>query len=596
MDLRPPAGRPLAGRPLGVYDRSLVTGPSRLRPGRRAAAIAIVSGVLVALLVPAVASAHPLGNFTINHYAGIRVEPDRIDLDVVIDEAEIPTFSERQRIDTDGSGTVSDDEVEAERQVACGRLAGSLELRVDGEQLPLSIVAAGLSFPPGAAGLATMRLVCEYVAVPAGPLQAGSSIDFADPSNADHLGWHEIVATGDGTTIAARGIPTTSISKRLTAYPPALIPKPLAVSSATIAASPGGLTAAAPCVPDAFSLAAPAPAEIAFGCGPAPTASAPVPHAPAPGAAVAPVGRGAAGLPSGTAASAATVGAVPGGVGSEISGLLETRDVTPTVLLLSLLTAIALGAAHALTPGHGKTVMAAYLVGTRGTTRQALGLGLTVTASHTLGVLALAAVILAFHVVAPDSYNHVAGIVAGLIVVAIGGWMVAGQVAARSRAQAADATGEHVHDGGPHHRHRDDDPHGHDHGHDHPSDHDGALVQSASAAPGGPAPVSRRSLFALGLFGGLVPSINALVILLAALTTGRAAYGFVLVVAFGVGMAIVLTGIGLGLVHAGRWMGGRPSWSVPARLFRLAPAVAAFVILVVGLYVTGQAILGTPTL
>ena len=231
--------------------------------------------------------------------------------------------------------------------------------------------------------------------------------------------------------------------------------------------------------------------------------------------------------------------------------------------------------------------MAAYLVGTRGTSRQALGLGLTVTASHTLGVLGLAAVILAFHVVAPESYNRVAGIVAGLIVVAIGGWLVASQVATiraggPTRPRRPTVTPTHAVTPTPMARWRT--PTSRARSQPHP-DHE---ATTSAPGPTTEAPVSRRSLFALGLFGGLVPSVNALIILLAALTTGRAVYGFVLVVAFGAGMALVLSGIGLGLVHAGRWMGGRPSSSLPARLFAIVPAVSAVVILLVGLYVTSQ--------
>jgi ABC-type nickel/cobalt efflux system permease component RcnA len=552
----------------------------------RVGPIAVLGAVGLLLLAPAVVSAHPLGNFTINHYAGIRVRPYRIDLDVVIDEAEIPTFSERQRIDTDGSGTISDAETEAERQIQCGRLATSLDLEVDGAKLPLVVEAAGLSFPPGAAGLATMRVVCEYSATPAAPIAAGTTIHFADPSNAQHLGWHEIVVTPDGVALSAKGFPTTSVSKRLTDYPAALIPKPLDVPAATFAASPGGASLATACVPDAYPLVAPFWTETPFGCAAIDVTRDDEIAAAAAGTVVAPNARTSATTVD--APSTTTIAAVPGGVGSDISGLLETRDLTPPILLLSLLTAALLGAAHALTPGHGKTVMAAYLVGTRGTTRQALGLGLTVTASHTMGVFALAIVILAFNVIAPESYEHVAGIVAGLIVVSIGGWLVVGQVAARRR--AADPKGPAIHShGGLAHSHG---PAMHEHGDQH------ELVEAHEADHVGAAdgPVSRRSLFALGLFGGLVPSVNALIILLAALTTGRAAYGFVLVVAFGVGMAVVLSGIGLGLVHAGRWMGRRPSSSVPARVFRLAPAVTAVVIVLVGLYVTGQAILGSPTL
>ncbi|TMD25661.1 MAG: High-affinity nickel-transporter, partial [Chloroflexi bacterium] len=110
-----------------------------------------------------------------------------------------------------------------------------------------------------------------------------------------------------------------------------------------------------------------------------------------------------------------------GGVGGEIASLLQARDLTPPIVIVSLLTAMALGAAHALTPGHGKTVMAAYLVGTRGTPRHALALGLTVTLAHTIGVLLLALVVLSVSRVTPESFNHVTGIVSGVLVVGIGG-------------------------------------------------------------------------------------------------------------------------------------------------------------------------------
>src|SRR5439155_7572790 len=123
-------------------------------------------------------------------------------------------------------------------------------------------------------------------------------------------------------------------------------------------------------------------------------------------------------------AAAPAVGQVPGGVGSEISALLKTEDLTPPIVILSLLTAMLLGAGHALTPGHGKTVMAAYLVGMRGTGRHALMLALTVTVSHTLGVLALAVVILFLNVVTPESFNHATGILSAILVLGIGTWLV----------------------------------------------------------------------------------------------------------------------------------------------------------------------------
>jgi hypothetical protein len=126
---------------------------SRVTRARPRPALATAAAVALAIALPALALAHPLGNFTINHYAGIRVEPDRVVLDVVVDQAEIPTFQEKLRIDTDGDGSVSDAEAEVERVAACPVLAGSLALNVAGRGLDLVSVAAGLTFPPRAAGL-----------------------------------------------------------------------------------------------------------------------------------------------------------------------------------------------------------------------------------------------------------------------------------------------------------------------------------------------------------------------------------------------------------------------------------------------------------
>jgi len=402
---------------------------------------AAVAGALV-VLVPAVALAHPLGNFTINHFAGIRVSATAVTLDVVIDRAEIPTFSERQRIDTDGDGQVSDGETEAERQVACGRLVPSLELAVDGTAVPLTEVAAGLSFPAGAAGLQTMRIVCEFTASLAHPIASGTAVHFADTSLPGHIGWREIVVVGDGATIAgASGAP--SVSGRLTHYPQDLLSVPLAMTDASFTASPGGPAVTAPCIADAFPLAsAPTEGVPGFGCA---------------GAAVV------AGVPAVPA-----VAAVPGGVGAEISSLLETRDLTPALLVLSLITAMALGAAHALTPGHGKTIMAAYLVGTRGNARHALALGLTVTLSHTLGVLALAGVILALRVVTPESYNHLTGILSGIIVIGIGGWLFFRQAVPLIRDRLAQRSEARAHASA----HAHDIPHGHEHADGHADGHD----------------------------------------------------------------------------------------------------------------------------
>lgn len=325
----------------------------------------------------------PLGNFTINHYTGIRVEPERILLDVVIDQAEIPTFQARLHFDSDEDGEVSDAEAEAGRVAACQALEPSLALALDGRPLALTLAEAGLTFPPGVGGLSTMRLVCGFTTSLDESLAAGSRITYADVAFADRLGWREIVVEASGVTLAGGdGDPrTTSPSARLTAYPTKVLTEALADTQVSIVVSPGGPTLGPFEIPDADPL--PGAGDVAATSAPPATATA----VPAALAAV-------PGGPAAPAAPAAVPAAVPGGVtGGDLPSIFRTADLSPIVLLVSILTAAALGAGHALSPGHGKTLMAAYLVGTRGTPLHAAGLGLSVTLSHTLGILVLAALV-----------------------------------------------------------------------------------------------------------------------------------------------------------------------------------------------------------
>ncbi len=251
-----------------------------------------------------------------------------------------------------------------------------------------------------------------------------------------------------------------------------------------------------------------------------------------------------------------------------------------------------LGAQHALTPGHGKTLMAAYLVGSRGRPAHAVGLGLGVSVSPTIGLLVLRAVVVGAQGVLPAQVVvQAAPVVAALTIVAVGAWMVVAEVRrrrrARSRAAAADgAAMEHGHDHG---------SGGHRHDHEDVLEHSHGGVRH-SHLPGDRGTVGWRSLFALGLAGGLIPSTSALLILLSAIVSGRPAFGFVLVVAFGLGMAAVMSAVGLAVVY-GRSRLERASAS-PAlqRLAATAPLGAAVVVLGVGLFLTAQAIVGSPVL
>ena len=155
---------------------------------RRALAGAVLLGAVVVPFAAGVALAHPLGNFTINHSAGIRVEPSRVLVDVVIDEAEIPTFQATQGFDLDGDGTLSPAETVAARRSGCDAVGRGLSLVVGGSALVPSLSEAGLRFPPGNGGLSTMRLVCAFDAPLAAPLAAGTTIAFRDDFEAARIG------------------------------------------------------------------------------------------------------------------------------------------------------------------------------------------------------------------------------------------------------------------------------------------------------------------------------------------------------------------------------------------------------------------------
>jgi ABC-type nickel/cobalt efflux system permease component RcnA len=542
------------------------------RPAARRLAGALAATAL-AVLVPAVALAHPLGNFTINHFAGIRVAPDRISLDVVIDRAEIPAFQEQQQLDTDGNGTLSAAEIDAARAPECRTLAADLVLTVNGSTLAPTLVAAGLSLPPGAGGLSTMRLVCEFEATLASPISAGgTTVAFEDRSFAERIGWREIVVLGDGVQIGgpASGAPANAggVSARLTSYPKDLLTTPLDMRSTSVAVTPGGSALTPWAAPDAQALP-----------GMNPTTAG----------------------PSDPTSGATLVSAVPGGIGDNLAALVDVQDLNPLAIIVSLAIAFGLGIVHAVSPGHGKTIMAAYLVGAKGSSRQAVGLGLAVTVSHTLGVLVLAGITLAASsLLPPERLYPILGATSGGLVILIGAsllWNRLREIRRRRSARQEIRIAAHVAPGPrpqlsarlrsvDHHReHVGEDAHGHAHehgpGHAHPHPH-GPLAGETS--------ISWRGLIALGLSGGLVPSASALILLLGSIAAGRVGYGLVLVLGFGLGMAVVLAGIGLLLVHARRLVERRPSVAAFGRIVVPVQLATASLVVVLGIVLTGQAL------
>jgi ABC-type nickel/cobalt efflux system permease component RcnA len=298
------------------------------------------------------------------------------------------------------------------------------------------------------------------------------------------------------------------------------------------------------------------------------------------------------------------------------------------------------GAMHAMSPGHGKTIVGAYLVGAHATPQHAIFLGLTTTITHTAGVFALGLGTLFFsQYVLPERLYPWLSFISGLIVVDIGLRQLMHRLRQKrvapkatlehhsndhSHNQPVAATGhaaahihahaDHEHDhvdhhesahshGGAHvHAHPTDHhharPHSHDdaddrthlHKHDHPHTHDhGDGHVHSHVTPGSDGePVTWRSLLALGISGGMVPCPSALVMLLSAIALGRVGFGLLMVLVFSLGLAGTLTALGLMLVSARHLFERMPA---QVRFARLLPALSALVITLLGVGISTQAMM-----
>ncbi len=474
---------------------------------RRLAAVLVIGLMLLPALAMPV-SAHPLGNFTVNRSSALEIGPGTASMRYVLDLAEIPTLQELSAAGLSSTPTA------AERATLLAAkapgLVEGLSLSLDGTPVEWRIRSSSLDLLPGQAGLWTLRLVLDLTA---SPNRVDGPLEYHDRTFAGRTGWHQVILRGVGDTgLRQSSAPTADMTNELRQYPtdPSISPPDINSASAFVVAGGG--------------------ANSASGTG----TSATVPRLGVEGA------------------SDQLTAFLRAGPLSNIAGLLG-----------ALLIAAALGAFHAVTPGHGKTVMAAYLVGARGTRQQALLLGLSVAVSHTLGVLVLGAVILAASsLFAPERVYPYLSAASGLIVLGIGLWLV------RTRIQRHDGHG---------HTHGPAAAHGHDHEHEHGKSSDAGL--------------GWKSLVVLGLSGGIVPSASALLLLLAAVNVHQIGFGIVLIAVFGLGMAVVLVGVGMTLVGAGALATRRLARYrlAPALLARL-PLMTAVVVLIFGVGITVQAV------
>lgn len=254
-----------------------------------------------------------------------------------------------------------------------------------------------------------------------------------------------------------------------------------------------------------------------------------------------------------------------------------------------LLAAFLFGAAHAFTPGHGKTLVAAYLIGERGTVRHAILLAFATTIAHTGSVIAVAAIL--WGVYGNDVPGRTQGglqFVAGLLVIAVGLWLLLRRATGR-----ADHfhlfTGHHHH----HHHHEDGHGHGHSHTHTHGHSHSHDHGDGHHHHHHGPAPESARTtggwlrILLMGLGGGLVPCWDAVLLLVAAAALNRVGFAIPLLLAFSLGLGMVLVGLGIGVVYAYRAGNSRFKES---RWFRLLPTISAVFLIGVGMWLCKQAL------
>jgi nickel/cobalt exporter len=369
-------------------------------------------------------------------------------------------------------------------------VADRLVLELDGRRVALVPVKHKLSTKPGTGGLPTLRF--EAVFSTAGPARA-TSLVFHDTNFTDRIGWKEIVVRADhGASIRSSTAPAESRSDELRAYPKDLLRSPLDVTSAHVQYTPGSGPGTPPSL-DGES----APERSRGGFESL-------------------IGRGSLGF---------------------------------GVIVISLFVAAFWGAAHALTPGHGKAIVAGYLVGSRGKPRHAVLLGAVVTVTHTAGVFALGLVTLVLsRFVVPERLYPWLTFASGLLVVSVGASVFCSRW-----------------------RHRRAHTHGHSYEHDHEHPHD------------------LRGLLGVGVAAGLLPCPSALVVLLSAIALHRIGFGLALILAFSLGLAGTITAIGLVAVLARRAFS---RLSLDGPLIQVLPAVSALVILAVGIGLTVKALPG----
>lgn len=516
-------------------------------------AILRCASLAVPLCLPGLAHAHPMGNFSINHYAKITVVSKNVEILYLVDFAEIPTFQITHEVNP--TPVNGDPALPAYLSTQAGVIGSRLDLVIDGQRAALECVARDVEFAEGAGGLPTMKLKLRYRAVlPRFKDSSSHALTYADHNYEGHAGWKEvIVANATGASILQTSTPAEDRSHELTVYPTGVLSTIPQILSATAT----------------FSVTPPALRAKSEKAIPSSSAHPYVRKAPTVSAALAPQAKER--RPSAEVSASRAVNTnTPR---NRFTQLITTNSPwTFWTLLWACLIAAGLGALHALEPGHGKTLVAAYLVGSRGTSFHAVVLGVIVTMAHTAGVYALGAITLygSRYIVPEQLYpwlNAISGIVIGCLGILTLMQHLSGE------------NGSHFHTAGESHAHWFAIK---------PSQ--AALQADSGLQQANGAPVSFRRLLALGVTGGMVPCPAALVVLLGAISLHRIGLGLVLITCFSAGLALVLVSVGLLMVRAGQSLS---KFSSAQRLQRYLPVLSGSFMMMVGICLIVPAVTGS---
>ncbi|MBV9180885.1 MAG: hypothetical protein JO356_06200 [Acidobacteria bacterium] len=506
---------------------------------------------LFVLLSSAACFAHPMGNFSISHYSGIEVKKGQVEIRYIIDMAEIPTFQEMQK----GTLVANPEDRGTRNYVAkqARALGAGLTLTIDGRPLELRTQFGDILFPPGAGGLPTLKMAFLYRADFASariPSDGDKyAIYYRDNNFPNRVGWKEIIAaSGPGVKIVISSVPEKDRSTQLSNYPTDLVDSPPLDTEASVS----------------FTLNQ--SSEVAATATRSPATRLWRSAASAPGTSQASAIQQRSAGPLASALNAA--GPIPAATLSFTTSAFESRlkpnkqaisknrftqlmtanQLGIWFLVVAAAIAAGLGALHALEPGHGKTIVAAYLVGSKGTAYHAFILGLVVTVSHTAGVYALGAVTLyASRYILPEQVYPWLGAISGMLIAALGSYLFLQRYSAHALGHSHSPHGYHPPGRASSHTHAEGFIHTHDgYAHKHADGHH----HHHEIRPD----VSFRQLLVLGITGGVVPCPAALVVLLSAVALNRIGFGLFLILAFSVGLAAVLIAIGLLMVYARQFM------------------------------------------